>query len=184
MIRWSVFRVFTARSSLRRLQWWELFLLCRWQMSWPLSSAAERDIPSVSDSPAVTISGSIGRPRKPVSALNCDLNVSIQPPRANSDAGSSSQATRGNYDGLNAIRVIRNSTDGKVYQCLVCQYWCKQKSHIDQHIRIHTGEKPFQCSFCEYRSTTKSNITKHELSKHQTFDHQLFVSKGIPEANT
>lgn len=66
--------------------------------------------------------------------------------------------------------------DGKPYSCSACNYRCKQKSHIVQHVRIHTGEKPFKCSFCDLRSSRQANINKHERQKHLR---QLQVS--LPE---
>lgn len=72
-----------------------------------------------------------------------------------------------NCTAYNIIQVKQSDTDGRVYSCAVCDYSCKQKSHIDQHARVHTGEKPYKCTYCDYRSTTKSNITKHEQNKHQ-----------------
>ena len=47
------------------------------------------------------------------------------------------------------------------YKCNYCTKAFKQKSNLQQHIRIHTGERPFKCSICNKLFTRKSSLNRH-----------------------
>jgi uncharacterized Zn-finger protein len=36
----------------------------------------------------------------------------------------------------------------KPYKCDVCGRVFSQNSHLQRHIRIHTGDKPYKCDIC------------------------------------
>ncbi|KFM64164.1 Sal-like protein 4, partial [Stegodyphus mimosarum] len=55
---------------------------------------------------------------------------------------------------------------GRQHYCTVCPYTTKRKSHMDDHIRKHTGERPFVCSICKKAFSTKSYIAKHKRTQH------------------
>ncbi|XP_063870220.1 zinc finger and BTB domain-containing protein 8B-like isoform X3 [Scylla paramamosain] len=54
----------------------------------------------------------------------------------------------------------------KVHRCTHCSYSTPWHSVFVRHCRTHSGEKPFICSFCPFRSSRKSVIKRHCLSKH------------------
>ena len=54
----------------------------------------------------------------------------------------------------------------KNYFCPFCSSGFFRKQHLNNHIRVHTGEKPFCCEFCPYRSRQKVNLETHIKKKH------------------
>lgn len=51
--------------------------------------------------------------------------------------------------------------EGKRHKCVVCGYATRQKGHLNQHMRIHTGEKPYRCGICFESFNVSSNLTRH-----------------------
>lgn len=49
----------------------------------------------------------------------------------------------------------------KSFVCEVCHKNFLQKSHLDRHLLIHTGDKPFSCEVCEKQFSDKSNLKNH-----------------------
>ena len=52
-----------------------------------------------------------------------------------------------------------------VYKCWICDLRTRDKSDMNRHVRVHTGEKPFSCPHCPYRSAQKLSI--HIRRKHK-----------------
>ncbi|XP_064092923.1 zinc finger and BTB domain-containing protein 7B-like isoform X12 [Macrobrachium nipponense] len=66
-------------------------------------------------------------------------------------------------------RLIQNSykkaaADGtywKVHRCTYCQFTSINKTKLERHLMVHTGEKPFACSYCPSAFSQKSNLKRH-----------------------
>ncbi|XP_028458782.1 gastrula zinc finger protein XlCGF7.1-like [Perca flavescens] len=52
-------------------------------------------------------------------------------------------------------------TREKPLGCSVCEKRFSYKSHLQTHMRVHTGEKPFVCGVCQKRFSNNSNLHLH-----------------------
>ncbi|XP_064092743.1 gastrula zinc finger protein 5-1-like isoform X2 [Macrobrachium nipponense] len=50
----------------------------------------------------------------------------------------------------------------KIFQCHNCPYSTKNRTHLQHHMLIHTGEKPYVCSYCSASFTFKGSMKRHE----------------------
>lgn len=67
--------------------------------------------------------------------------------------------------------VIAGSFDQSVncgdHICLFCRKSFMCKTHLDRHVRVHTGEKPFSCPHCSYKASQKGSVKRHIIMVHR-----------------
>ncbi|CAL4157474.1 unnamed protein product [Meganyctiphanes norvegica] len=59
---------------------------------------------------------------------------------------------------------ILNHSGEKPYACTFCDFRCKRSDKLKSHILVHTGEKPFKCDYCEHRCKRKDNMKIHMMT--------------------
>ena len=86
-------------------------------------------------------------------------------------------------DNAALVSQLRQALIPKPFACHMCAYRSTRRAHLQQHIRIHTGEKPFKCPHCPYCSSNKSNLRSHRVSIHkEVFAPMLPTSTLQPSA--
>lgn len=56
------------------------------------------------------------------------------------------------------------------YPCDICDKSFKNKTHMEEHRRLHTGEKPFKCLKCDFEASHGSNFRIHLKNCHPEVD--------------
>ena len=65
-------------------------------------------------------------------------------------------------DGLNSLSALSPfSEHGRVYQCKLCTHISPTKTHLNEHMNVHSGKKPYKCLVCGFSSAFRSSLMRH-----------------------
>ncbi|XP_031639179.1 gastrula zinc finger protein XlCGF8.2DB-like, partial [Contarinia nasturtii] len=63
------------------------------------------------------------------------------------------------------------------FECYLCKYDTLYKTHLVNHIRIHTGELPFKCNICAKRFSVKNTLKGHMRTHAKQFPFQCSICR-------
>ncbi|KAA0202717.1 hypothetical protein HAZT_HAZT000653 [Hyalella azteca] len=53
------------------------------------------------------------------------------------------------------------------YTCMYCGKAFMCRTHMERHVRVHTGERPYACPYCSYKASQKGSVKRHVLMVHR-----------------
>jgi len=54
-----------------------------------------------------------------------------------------------------------HTSDEKPFKCDHCEYRCRRKDHLENHIRVHSDDKEFSCTVCQRQFRQSAGLRQH-----------------------
>lgn len=67
----------------------------------------------------------------------------------------------------NQLLDVLHCDDENTHMCTFCGKGFKRRSHLQRHIRLHTGEQPYPCPHCHLRFARSERRNQHVMRVHQ-----------------
>lgn len=78
------------------------------------------------------------------------------------------QMVNNNQADINVVNWYQGGSPGNagMIMCGLCGMRQRSRSHLEIHMRTHTGERPFKCTMCQKTFTRKFHLDRHMKSLH------------------
>ncbi|CAN7984296.1 unnamed protein product, partial [Ixodes hexagonus] len=79
------------------------------------------------------------------------------------------------YSKHRSPRTAKSKLPKKQISCSICHKHLANRTTLQKHLRIHTGEKPYQCGYCQRRFRQKEHCEKHSRIHSQGNGHECLA---------
>jgi Zinc-finger double domain len=73
------------------------------------------------------------------------------------------------------VNVVHLGILKDAFPCVACPRSFCRRSHLERHMRTHTGERPYECDACGAKFASSYNMRAHRASVHKIMPHQCSI---------